>query len=136
MSTQDFISNGHAKNRIRYHFVFSTKYRRNSLKGIENTVYASFREAETKSDFTIIEMGIEDGNHIHLVVKTRPSLSPEQIVRRMKQLTTHSLWKQEEQHFKKFYWKKKIIWSSGYFVSTIGAVSDKIVIDYVKKQAK
>lgn len=136
MSSDGFVSHGHGKNRLRYHFILSTKYRRSCLSGIENVVYDVFRGVELKSDFKIINMGIDEGNHIHLVIKSKPSLSPDQIVRRLKQLSTIELWNREENHLKRFYWRKRVVWSSGYFVSTIGAVSDKTVIEYVKKQAK
>lgn len=136
MSGEGFVAHGHGKNRLRYHVILSTKYRRSCLSGVESVVYDSFRNAEARSDFRVVEMGIDDGDHIHLVIKSKPSLSPEQIVRRLKQLTTHDLWAREASHFKKFYWKKKVVWSSGYFVSTIGSVSDKVVLDYVRKQAK
>lgn len=132
----DFITHGHAKNRLRYHIILSTKYRRGCLSGIESTVYDVFRGVEGKSDFKIVEMGIDEGDHVHLVVKTKPSLSPDQIVRRLKQLSTRELWVRESLHLKRFYWKKKVLWSSGYFVSTVGSVSDKVVLDYVRTQAK
>lgn len=131
-----FVTHGHGKNRLRYHIILSTKYRRPCLSGIENVVYGVFRSVELKSDFKIVEMGVDNGDHIHLIIKAKPSLSPDQIVRRLKQLSTVSLWDEEKGHFEKFYWRKKIIWSSGYFVSTVGSVSDKVVLDYVKKQAK
>lgn len=136
MSDEGFISHGHAKNRLRYHFILSTKYRRPCLDGVESIVYDIFRDVENRSDFEIIEMGIDEGNHIHFVIKCKPSISPDQIVRRLKQLSTVSLWNNIPDHLKKFYWNKKVVWSSGYFVSTIGAISDKIVLEYIKKQAK
>ena len=136
MSSGEFVANGHGKNRLRYHVILSTKYRRACLGGIETVVYDVFRGVEAMSDFTIVEMGVDDGNHIHLVIRSKPSLSPSQIVRRLKQLSANALWKQEHSHLSKFYWKKRVLWSSGYFVSTIGAVSDKTVLQYIKNQSK
>lgn len=73
-----------------------------------------------------------------MVIKAKPSLAPDQIVRRLKQMTSHDLWEKLPDHFSEFYWRrnKKLLWSSGYFVSTIGAVSDKKVLEYVINQAK
>lgn len=133
---EDHITHGHAKNRLRYHIILSTKYRRPCLEGIEQDVYSALEQAEKKSDFSIVEMGIDDGDHVHLVIKTKPSLSPEQVVRRLKQLSTIQVWDKQESHLRKYYWRKKYLWSSGYFVSTIGSVSDKVVLDYVKNQAR
>lgn len=55
---EDFISHGHAKNRLRYHFILSTKYRRPCLSGIETDVYDVFRLVADRSNFSIIEMGL------------------------------------------------------------------------------
>lgn len=134
----DFITHGHAKNRLRYHIILSTKYRRKSLSGVEKEVYESFKNVANRSDFSIVDMGIDNGDHVHLVIKSKPSLAPDQIVRRLKQMTSHDLWKKLPDHFRKFYWNrgKKLLWASGYFVSTIGAVSDKKVLHHIKDQAQ
>ena len=37
----------------------------------------------------------------------------------------------------KFYWAKRLtVWTTGYFVSTVGQVSEKIVWDYIENQRK
>lgn len=133
----DYLRYGHAKTRLRYHLIFSTKYRRKCLLGTEQQVYAAMRAAEQVSHFTIVEMAVDLGDHIHLVVEVKPSLSLEQVVRRLKQLSTWELWATESNHLKKYYWgSQKLLWTHGYFASTIGAVSDQVVLEYVKKQAK
>lgn len=133
----DYSRNGRSKNRIRFHVVLVSKHRKKVFTGIEQVVYEVFKTVEEDSDFTIIEMGIDRGDHIHFVIKSPPWLSPAQIVRRLKQLSSNRLWKRVEAHLKKFYWNrvKKEIWSSSYFVSTIGSVSDKTVLKYVKAQS-
>lgn len=133
----DYLRYGHAKTRLRYRLIFSTKYRHKCLLGIERQVYAAMRVAEQASHFTIVEMAVDLGDHIHLVVEVKPSLSLEQVVRRLKQLSTWELWATESNHLKKYYWgSKKLLWTHGYFASTMGAMSDQVVLEYVKKQAK
>ena len=54
-------------------------------------------------------------------------------------MTTNYLYRQNdtEQWLKKFYWKKKrLLWTHGYFVSTVGHVSEDIVFDYIENQGK
>lgn len=132
--THEYKSIAHAKTSLRYHIILSTKYRKKALTGIENTVLDAFRVAEEKSDFRIIEMNT-DKDHIHLLVTFKPALSIEQVVRRMKQLTTHYIWEREEAHLRNFYWKnKRILWTNGYFCSTIGEVSESRVIEYIRHQ--
>ena len=133
-STYESIA--HAKTRLRYHFIFSTKYRRKCLtEEVREDVFAAFKYAEEKSDFKILVMNLED-DHVHFLVKFKPALSIEQVVRRMKQLATHYLWAHRESHFEKFFWKKKNrkIFTGGYFASTVGEVSEDRIVEYIDNQ--
>jgi len=132
-SDKKFESIAHAKTRLRYHIIFSTKYRRKCLEEVKEHVFAAFKYAEEKSDFKILIMNLED-DHIHFLVKFKPSLSIEQVVSRMKQLSTWYLLQSNKQHFKKFFWKTNKIWTGGYFASTIGEVSEETILEYIKNQ--
>lgn len=67
------------------------KYRRKCLSQIRETVLNAFKETEKVSDFKILIMEL-DKDHIHLLLKWKPHFSIEQIVRRLKQMTTkHNL---------------------------------------------
>lgn len=126
-----------SKNRLEFHLVFSTKYHNAALLGLEQSVYAAMRNAARGQQFDIVEMAVDKGTHIHLVVRLRPSLSVEQVVSRLKQLTTLELWSKHEDELVKKYWAgKKILWSKGYFAESMGKVSRDVVLDYVRKQAK
>mgnify|MGYP001778178980 CR=1 FL=1 len=133
-----FESFSHAKTHLRYHLVFTTKYRRSALAGIEDRVYRAFREVEDVSEFTILEMGCDLGNHIHLLVTLRPALSIEQVVRRLKQMSTRKLWEMEPDHLSRFYWgpKRGKLWSTGYFCATVGHTDDDTITGYILRQAK
>lgn len=121
--------------RLDYHFVFVTKYRRPVLAGIEADVKRAFRAAARGGKFEIIELAVDLGDHVHLVVRASTETSPAMVARRLKQLTTLDLWSRHEPWLRRSYWKKKkVLWSSGYFVSTVGAVSKTTVLEYVKKQ--
>lgn len=128
-----YESIAHAKTRLRYHIIFSTKYRKKCLNDIKDDVFEAFKYAESKSDFKILLMNLED-DHIHFLMKFKPSLSIEQVVRRMKQMSNYYLWKNHETYFKKIYWKKKQIWTGGYFCSTIGNVSEENIKMYIEQQ--
>lgn len=131
-SDERFESIAHAKTRLRYHIIFSTKYRKDCLMPIKEDVLASFKYAEEKSDFKILIMNLE-GDHIHFLLKFKPALSITQVVSRMKQLSNWYLWQHQEQYLRKHFWKKNKIWTGGYFASTIGEVSEKNILEYIKK---
>ena len=80
-----------SKGLVRYHLIFSTKYRRKCLLGLENLVYESIDRCVAASDFIVLSCGVEDGYHVHLVVGVAPSLGVGAIVCRLKQFTTHDL---------------------------------------------
>ena len=118
---------------LRYHLILTTKYRRLALQGIEQSVYDAFREVEKVSDFKIIEMNVENGNHIHLVLKMSPRYSISSMVNRIKGITTHLVWEREPQHLSRFYRKgKRALWTRAYFCSTMGDVSHNIVLRYIQ----
>lgn len=127
---------GHAKTRIRYHLIFSTKYRTRCLEDISDAVKDVFTTVEASSDFRLHAIGV-DADHVHLVVSFRPNWSVAQIVRRLKQGSTHLLWETQEPHLRKFYWgAKKRLWTNGYFVETVGSVSEDKILDYVRDQGR
>lgn len=133
MKNKKYETYSHAKTRLRYHIIFSTKYRNDCLNNIRNEVLNSFDYAQKHSDFKILQKEL-DKNHIHLLVKFKPSLSIYQVVRRAKQLSNFYLFKYCNQYLKKFYWKKNKIWTNGYFCSTLGEVSENTIIEYIKNQ--
>ena len=120
---------------LRYHLVLTTKYRRPALQGIEQSVYDAFQEVERVSDFKIIEMNVEGGSHIHLALKMSPRYSVLSMVNRIKGVTTHLVWEREPQHLSRFYRKgKRVLWTGAYFFSTMGDVSNDIVLRYIQNQ--
>lgn len=124
----------HAKTSLRYHIIFSTKYRRKCLNPIHDIVINSFKCCESKSHFKILAMEL-DQDHIHLLITFPPSYSIVQTVRRLKQFTINYIYKQCEPYLRKYYWKpKKTLWTNGYFCATIGNVSEETLKQYIENQ--
>lgn len=123
----------HAKTKLTYHLIFSTKYRRKCLNAIHDSVIEAFRYVESKSKFSIKTMEL-DKDHIHLMVEFGPSLSISSIVNRLKSMTTKYLYDDCGDYLKKFYWNKDILWTHGYFCSSIGEVSEETLRRYIENQ--
>lgn len=133
-----YKSLNHSKFRIRYHLIFSTKYRRDCLVGIEQSVEQVFREIGDVSEFDVVEVGV-DKDHVHLVVSSKPAVAPVDIVRRLKQISVHRLWKLHYDHLAQFFWGKRqgsTVWTGGYFCETIGRVQEGTILNYVKNQGR
>lgn len=125
---------GHAKCRLRYHFIFSTKYRRDCLKGIEDEVERAFAAVAKVSHFKVLRVGV-DCNHVHLLVSSRPRYSVASIVHRLKSQSRDLLWESCAEHLKQFYWgAKRRLWSGGYFCATVGEASEETVDRYIAEQ--
>ena len=76
-----------------------------------------------------------DKDHVHLLVTFPPMFSIEQTVRRLKQYTTKYLYDNNEEYLRNFYWKKKrLLWTHGYYCSTLGKISEDIVWNYIDNQ--
>lgn len=50
-----YESIAHAKTRLRYHIIFSTKYRRKCLTQIRDSIFNSFQYAQERSHFKILK---------------------------------------------------------------------------------
>ena len=75
-----------------------------------------------------------DKDHIHLLVGYDTTDSVCNIVKIIKQKTTHNLWQKHSDFLSKRYWKKKIFWSDGYFACSIGEVSSATIQKYIESQ--
>ena len=121
----------HSKFLLLYHFIFVIKYRKQIINSYP--IKDIFKQIEEKQNFKILKMET-DKDHIHLLIETEPKISPLQIVKRLKQLSTIWLWKRFKETLKKEFWKEHTFWSDGYFVCSIGNISEKTIRKYIDEQ--
>jgi putative transposase len=124
--------NSHSKFLITYHVIFVIKYRKNLLELYGSDIKKIVLDLESQSDFSVQEMEV-DKDHLHLMIESRPMLSPLQIVRRLKQETTIRLWKLYPE-LNQYFWKERTLWSDGYFCCSIGNASIETVRKYIASQ--
>lgn len=125
----------HEKFILRYHIIFSTKYRKKCLNAIKEDLFASMKRAEGSQDKWKIEVMEADKDHIHFLIKASPTDTVFEIVRVLKQTSTYDMWKLHHDYLSKVYWSgKHYLWTRGYFASTIGDVSEKTLRHYIESQ--
>lgn len=107
---------------LKYYLELTTRHQKPALQGIEQSVYKAFRQVEEVSDFRILDMRIADGNRIHLAIKMSPRYSVSSMVNRIKGLTQHYVWLEEEDHLQQIYRGSKKLWKESYFCTTLGGV--------------
>ena len=81
----------------------------------------------------IVEQNIQV-DHIHTVMIIPPQYAVSEVVGKLKCQTASQL-RKKFAWLGKVYWAENIVWSPGYFVSTVG-VDEKRIIKYVKWQQR
>lgn len=134
MIEKDYLSKNHSKFLLKYHVIFVCKYRRKFLVGnLASCLKNVLIDVSNKSDFKI-EVIETDKDHVHLLVSAEPKVSPLQIIRRLKQESTARLWKLYPYELHRWFYRERTLWTDGYFVSSIGNVSQETVRKYIENQ--
>ena len=134
MILKEYISKNHSKFLIKYHIILVCKYRKQLLVGaVEYDMKKIMRHISEMSDFDI-EVMETDKDHLHMMVRSDPKLSPLQIVRRLKQMSISAVWKKYGDFLRHNFYKEHTFWTDGYFVSSIGNVSQETIKKYIENQ--
>ena len=134
MILKEYISKNHSKFLIKYHIILVCKYRKQLLVGaFEYDMKKIMRHISEMSDFDI-EVMETDKDHLHMMVRSDPKLSPLQIVRRLKQMSISAVWKKYRDFLRHNFYKEHTFWTDGYFVSSIGNVSQETIKKYIENQ--
>lgn len=120
---------------MKVHLIFVTKYRKKIFRSqrYADEVKQFLYDAARQRRYKIVQMET-DQDHVHLLIGYRPNVAVSEMVRQLKQDSTYQMWKIHEKYLKKQYWKKKILWSDGYFACSIGQVSQETIEKYILNQ--
>jgi len=132
-----YKSGSHSKYLLQYHLIFVCKYRKKLLAGknvIGDVKRLSAEYVERHN--TIIHYMEVDKDHIHYMIETTPNINLSRLVRNMKSYITYHLWEKYENYLSKCFWKEKTFFSDGYFISSIGNVSQETLRQYIENQGK
>ena len=131
----DYKRGGHSKYSMKVHLIFVTKYRKKLFKKkkLSEDIKQFLFEAIQKYGYSIIQMET-DKDHAHILLEYSPKTSVSNIVKQLKQYSTHQMWQYHSDYLSKQYWKHKILWSDGYFACSIGQVSQEIIERYIQNQ--
>ena len=131
-------NNWKSKNRrkflLQYHLIFVCKYRKKLLtKEISDDIKQFSYEICNKYNVTIHEME-SDKDHIHYMIETDTTISISKLVTLMKSYTTYHIWRLHKKYLSKHFWRENTFWTDGYFVCSIGNVSEKQLREYIENQ--
>ena len=127
--------NTHHVYRLMYHFVWIPKYRhkifsepyRESLKAIIGKICYD-------NDIELVELEVPV-DHIHMVVRTEPKLSPSDVMQVVKSISAREFFRVYPAIKRKYFWGGKL-WTQSYFVETIGNANEEVIRAYVQDQLK
>ena len=75
-----------------------------------------------------------DKDHIHYMIETEPTMSVSKIVNLVKSYTTYHIWERYPNYLPKHFWKEHTFWTDGYFVCSVGNVSEEMLRKYIENQ--
>jgi len=114
---------------IQYHLVWCPKRRKPVLvekvkERLEQIIYQVADELGVK----VLELAINP-DHVNLIISAHPTIPVHKIVRRIKGRSSNILRKEFPELL-----KLPSLWTHGYYVSTVGAVSKEAVEKYIEAQ--
>ena len=126
---------GHSAYRTEYHIVWIPKYRQRILNpGVSAYLKELFPKIlEEMPGCEMIKYNIQV-DHIHIVMIIPPKYAVSDVVARMKMRTSSEL-RKKFAWLRRRYWGDNVVWSPGYFVSTVGVEMERI-LKYVEYQGR
>lgn len=129
----EYIHKSHNVSILLYHYVCPAKYRRVIFDSkVDEILINTCKEISKRYEINFIEIGT-DGDHVHFLIQSVPTIAPMRIVTIMKSITAREIYRLYPEVKKKLWGGH--IWSEGYFVSTVGKNgNEKQIENYVKNQ--
>ena len=133
MTTKNrYTYSSHSVYNISYHLIWCPKYRRKVLvDGVDERLKELLLEKAAELGITIEKIEVMP-DHVHLFVKSTPTLAVHFIVNQMKGYTSVVL----RREFAKLKSRLPTLWTRSYYCETIGHISEDTIIRYIEDQKK
>ena len=133
MWVSEFIHKSHNVSVLMYHIVCPAKYRRAVFTPpVDRKLREVCLEISRRYEIEFLEIGT-DRDHVHFLVQSVPTYSPQKIVQTIKSITAREIFRACPE-VRKQLWGGEF-WTDGYFVSTVGKHGNEEVIKkYIQKQ--
>ena len=131
---KEYRKSSHAVYDIKYHVIWTTKYRYQVLRGaIAQRAKDLIIQGCQARDITIVK-GSVGKDHIHVLLSCPPTIAPSKIMQYLKGRSSRLL-QDEFPELKRKYWGQHL-WSRGYFCATVGSVTEEMIKQYIENQGK
>ena len=133
MSEEQYHRSSHCKYLIQYHIIWRPKFRFSVLKSdTEETLKQILQKICDDYGYKIKALEVMP-DHIHIFVDVPQMVAPCDVVRTLKSISAIEMIKSFPE-LKQFYARCGVLWSRGYFISTVGHISEATVINYIEEQ--
>ena len=131
----EYIKTAHSVYYLQYHIVWVCKYRRRILNP---GVCSYIRKLLPKLLRGIPGVNVEtigfDEDHLHMMMSIPPKYSISLVIGKLKSQSAARL-RKAFPWLTKVYWNENVVWSPGYFVSSVG-VDETTIKNYVEYQGR
>ena len=129
------IKSAHSIYKLQYHVVWVCKYRRRILNpAVCSYIRRVIPKLERSTPGVKVETIGFDEDHLHMVMVIPPKYSIASVMGKFKGQSASEL-RRAFSWLSKVYWKENVVWSPGYFVSSVG-VDEQIIKNYVEHQGQ
>ena len=131
----EYIKTAHSIYYLQYHVVWVCKYRRQILNpGICGYLRRLMPKLLRSMPGVKLETIGFDKDHLHMVMSIPPKYSIASVMGKLKGQSSSKL-RKSFSWLAKVYWNENIVWSPGYFVSSVG-VDEETIKNYVELQGR
>ena len=131
----EVIKGAHSVYRLQYHVVWVTKYRRRILKPFVTEYLRKVLPKLLRSTPGVLIQTIGfDHDHLHMVMMIPPKYAISEVMGKLKGQSSKHM-RKTFPWLGKVYWKENIVWSPGYFVSSVG-IDENVIRNYVEYQGQ
>ena len=129
------ILSGHGAYRLEYHVVWVCKYRRRILNpGVCGYIEPTLRTLLRSMPGVAIKAIGFDQDHLHMVMVIPPKYAISDVIAQLKSQLSGRV-RAKFKWLEKVYWKENIVWSPGYYVSSVG-LDEEMIKRYVEFQGR
>jgi len=131
----EYTKTAHSVYYLQYHIVWVCKYRRRVLNpGVCGYIRKLIPKLLRSMPGVKLETIGFDIDHLHMLMSIPPKYSVSSVIGKLKSQSASQLRKMFP-WLSKVYWNENIVWSPGYFVSSVG-VDETTIKNYVEYQGR